>query len=127
MKTFNKVLVIDDDPVLRALAKDYFEARGTKQVLQAANGLEALDHLQQQNNGIDLILSDLNMPQLDGVEFLSRIKDLDYDGPIVIISGTYDVVIKMAQELGNKEQLNIAGALVKPFDPAKLDSLIAQM
>ncbi|MEE8296686.1 MAG: response regulator, partial [Hyphomicrobium sp.] len=94
MRTFNKVLVIDDDPILRALAKEYFESRGTKEVLQAANGLEALDVLQQRDIGIGLILSDLNMPQLDGVEFLGRVKDLDYDGPIVIISGTYDVVIK---------------------------------
>ena len=126
-KTFAKVLVIDDDPVLRAMVEEYFMRRGATEVLQAGDGMEALELVQQQAAAIDLIVSDLNMPKLDGVELMTRLKDARFDGPIIIVSGTYDVVITMAQELASKNNLTIAGTIYKPFTPGKLDEIINAM
>lgn len=126
-KVFATVLVIDDDPVLRALVEQYFIQRGSDEVLHAGDGLEALEHLSQQGAAIDLIVSDLNMPKLDGVELMSRLKDVGFTGPIIIVSGTYDVVITMATELANLNNLHIAGTIYKPFSADKLDEIIGGM
>jgi len=126
-KKFARVLVIDDDPVLRTLVEQYFIQRGGSEVLHAADGLEALEHLTQQGPAIDLIISDLNMPKLDGVELMTRLKDVGFAGPIIIISGTYDVVITMATELASLKNLNVAGTICKPFSADKLDEIIGEM
>ena len=121
---FTRVLVIDDDPVLRTLVEEYFIQRGSSEVLHASNGVEALEHLKQQGSSIDLIISDLNMPDLDGVELMTQLKEIGFAAPIVIVSGTYDVVITMANELANQLGLNIAGTIHKPFSAEKLDEIV---
>ena len=127
MNRFRKVLIIDDDPVLRAMVHEYFQKHGAEHILEAGDGMEALEHIEREGAGLDLILSDLNMPRLDGVELINRLRDMAYTGPIVIISGTFDVVITMAQELAGEHQLNIAGTIYKPFSADKLDEIIAEM
>ena len=124
---FARILVIDDDPVLRSLVEQYFIQRGCSEVLHAGDGLEALEHLKQHGPAIDLIITDLNMPKLDGVELMARLEDVGFAGPIIIVSGTYDVVITMANELANIHNLNIAGTISKPFSARKLDEIINAM
>ena len=126
-KTFAKVLIIDDDPVLRALVEQYFSQHGCSDVLHASDGLEALEHVKLHGSAIDLIISDLNMPKLDGVELMGRLKAVGFTGPIIIVSGTYDVVITMAEELASLQDLNIAGTIYKPFTAEKLDEIINAM
>ena len=125
MTAFAKVVVIDDDPVLRMMVQEYFERRGPCEVLHAGDGIEALRIVREHGSSIDLVLSDLNMPRLDGVELLNRLKEIAFQGPIIIVSGTVDVIITMAHELAAKHGLNIAGTIYKPFDPKKLDEIIA--
>ena len=125
MTTFSRVLIIDDDPVLRAMVSEFFQQRGASKVLQAADGLDALELIESTAPTIDLIVSDINMPRLDGVELIRRLKDVGYKGSIVIVSGTYDVVITMAQELASQLDLNIIGTIHKPFVASKLDEIIA--
>ncbi len=123
MRTFDSVLVIDDDPVLRAILDTYFSNRGAANVHHAANGLEALDVLSSQKP-VDLIVCDLNMPQLDGVEFIASLKDADAACPIVILSGTIDVVIAMAEEMAASLKLEVIGTIRKPFSAEKMDAVL---
>ena len=125
MTKYSRVLIIDDDPVLRAMVGEYFQQRGAKEVLDASDGLEALHLIESTAQTVDLIVSDINMPRLDGVELIRRLKEFEYKGSIVIVSGTYDVVITMARELAVQLDLNIIGAIHKPFSAAKLDEIIA--
>ena len=127
MKAFNTVLIIDDDPILRAMAQEHFERRGTTQVLHAKDGQEALDLLQDNGDEIDFVLSDINMPAVNGVELMQRLTNCDYRGPIVIVSSTLGVLVKMAQELAAQNSLNVVGTLEKPFDSQKLDHLVASI
>ena len=61
------VLVVDDDPHIRALARSVLEKHGYL-VSEAHNGAAALSHLE--DNQVQLILSDVFMPDMDGIEFL---------------------------------------------------------
>ncbi len=79
----NKVLIVDDDNMTlqtlsMALADDYI-------TLTAANGLNALNLLGRED--IDVILSDLDMPGLNGIELLSRVQELESPVPMIVITG----------------------------------------
>lgn len=126
MRVFENVMVIDDDPVLRAIIDGYFMKRGSTTVYHAANGQEALDVLAS-NPSIDLIVNDLNMPQLDGVELLRAFKTAGVSCPIVILSGTIDVVITMAEELAASLELNVVAAIRKPFTVEKMDEVLSSV
>ena len=69
----NRLLVVEDTPFFRKIEKNYFESAGFK-VSQASNGKEALDILLEEPNSIDLIVSDIVMPVMDGYELVGKIK-----------------------------------------------------
>jgi DNA-binding response OmpR family regulator len=66
----NKILVIDDEPDIRQLLKDYFELQGY-QVMLGSNGREAVEKAAL---GPDIILLDINMPEMDGLEVCKRVR-----------------------------------------------------
>ena len=82
-----KVLIADDEVGLRDLLERFFKTRGLEVDL-ACDGREALDMFQADD--YDLVLTDLKMPRLDGLQLLVAIKDINPRVPVVIISGYGD-------------------------------------
>ncbi len=117
----NSVLIVDDDRVICGVTQAFFEKQGITEVFTAKNGVQALEILDQRNNDIDLIVCDLQMPEIDGIQFLRHLHDCDYKGAVSILSGVDGSVISLAQSLANTHKLNIVGALQKPinFDDIK--------
>lgn len=123
---FKKVLIVDDSSIVRDIFTRFFDKQSERRckVLKAGNGVEALDILHEQDD-IELILLDINMPMMDGVTFLTVLKrDQFYtDVPIIVISteGSEEDIAK-ALALGAK------GYLRKPINAkvlqAKLDSIV---
>ena len=114
------VLIVDDDPILSAIAEMFFQKRGAEYVKTAVNGHHGLQLVDQRNNEIDFILCDLNMPELDGVRFLRHLQQRDFRVPIAILSGEDGSVITLAENLARTHRLNIVGALQKPaFHPGQ--------
>jgi CheY-like chemotaxis protein len=93
------VLVVDDEPDYVETIADEYQDLGC-QVLKAFNGQEALE-LVAQHPKIDLIVSDIRMPKMDGVELLTKIKDMNPATPVIIfITGHSDLKINQAYDLG---------------------------
>jgi excisionase family DNA binding protein len=93
------ILVIDDEPVIGQLFKDGLSETGC-QVTTTLSSLEALELLG--NRHFDLIFLDLLMPELDGAELFRRIRQMDKDEPVVIITGYPDSdVMRRAMEHGS--------------------------
>ena len=126
MNPFENVLIIDDDPILRAISQSYFAALGTESIFVAGNGRQALQIIVDQGGAIDFILCDLNMPELDGLEFLRHLKDEKFIGSIGIVSGEDMSVIETAGRLAKSYNLNIAGMVQKPLCKAAFDELVAK-
>ncbi|HEX2171682.1 MAG TPA: response regulator [Dehalococcoidia bacterium] len=105
------ILVVDDDLQIRLLLSDFLETEEYR-VATAPNGAAALDLVEQECP--DLILLDMNMPILDGWEFVRRMGQRGLDLPIVVMTAARDAQ-HVAAEVG------AAGWLHKPFD---LDTLI---
>lgn len=82
------VLIIDDEKIIRDGFKSYLEDLDYR-VLEAENGRVGLDIYEQKKP--DLILLDLRMPEIDGLEVLTTINELTPDIPVIIVSGTSEI------------------------------------
>ncbi|AVO51255.1 serine phosphatase RsbU (regulator of sigma subunit) [Ectopseudomonas oleovorans] len=107
-KTSATLLIIDDDDVVRASLAAYLEDSGFK-VLQANNGLQGLEVFQQESP--DLMICDLRMPQVDGLELIRRINALGVDVPVIVVSGA-GVMNDAVEAL----RLGAADYLIKPLE-----------
>ncbi|MGC9403319.1 response regulator [Vibrio genomosp. F10] len=97
------ILLVDDDPVFRRIAGGYLESQGYG-VVEAENGLEALKKLRSDEP--DLVISDLSMPVLNGIEFAEEVS-LEYPSlPLIVVSATDDMAdVAKALKFGIKDFL----------------------
>ncbi|HEY7413883.1 MAG TPA: response regulator transcription factor, partial [Ktedonobacteraceae bacterium] len=106
------ILMVDDDPDIRHLVAIYLHNEGY-QVLEAADGLEALDLLQQQQE-IDLIILDLMMPHLDGIQACLKIRE-GRQMPIIMLSAKGEDLDKILGLSTGADDY-----VTKPFNPLEL-------
>src|SRR5210317_2149040 len=86
----SKILIIEDEAAIRrVLVKIISEENDTYQVEEAEDGLEGIELIK--NNDYDLVLCDIKMPKMDGVEVLEKAKKIKPEIPIVMISGHGDL------------------------------------
>ena len=115
------ILVVDDSKTIRSIIVKILKLTKLEigQIFEAENGKEALDCLK--DNWIDLILSDLNMPVMSGIEMISEMArdGLLKDIPVVVIST--DGSVKRIEELKEK---GIREYIRKPFTPESLSEVI---
>ena len=79
-----KILIVDDDDGVREMLADFFEVLGFRSIV-ASNGREALDILDKHQ--VSLVISDIKMPVMDGIEMLRRIKKRHTDLDVILITG----------------------------------------
>lgn len=107
-----KVLVVDDDASARLLARAVLEKHGHR-VVEAGNGLEALERLRGEPS-VELVVADLNMPELDGLELIWEMRDAPRWAhiPVIVLTGENDDLLetKLIEE-GADDYLS------KPIDP----------
>jgi heterodisulfide reductase subunit A2 len=115
-KDFN-ILVVDDELIVRDSLKEWLEVEGGFHVSMAENGQEALDHLKAET--CHLMLLDIKMPGMDGVEVLQKAKELFPDLPVIMMTAYATVETGVeAMKIGALDYL------IKPFDT---DSLIPKI
>ncbi len=104
------ILVIDDDAAIRRSLRRILETRGHI-VREADNGSAALEN--EASDDLDLVITDVYMPEMDGIEFLIRFRDIFPDTPIIAMSGggyaTKEFVLQDAGLIG------ATGTLSKPL------------
>lgn len=112
-----KILVVDDDPFVRDMLS-YILETSDYGVITAENGVEALTYCLKHPDSIDLIVSDVNMPEMDGIQLIKALRDQGIDVPIIMVtsvssisvavdalsSGAIDYVLK---DEGIQETINI--------------------
>jgi DNA-binding response OmpR family regulator len=81
-----RILVVDDDPTYRQLVTLHLTKAGYE-VFIATDGQQALEWLGNEHQRPDLLLVDLLMPRLSGIELLERIRGLSYKLPVIMITG----------------------------------------
>lgn len=116
-----RILVVDDDPAVRDSVAMVLESAGflVDQAEQGATGMRLL-----RAHAPDLVITDILMPQKEGIETIREIRAVLPDTPIIAISGGTDMgadYLKMAQTFGATE------VLAKPFDPMVMLELVHRL
>ena len=112
----NSLLVVDDDPEIRNLVKEYLTLRGYR-VRAAQDGKEALALVEQERP--HLIILDLNMPGMHGVEVLRALRARDFKGGVVTLSASQD-----QEELQHTLDLGAVDVMGKPVDLERLELVV---
>jgi two-component system, response regulator, stage 0 sporulation protein F len=117
MMALGRILVVDDEAPVREVLTEYFATEGYT-VEQATSGVEALSAVRGRR--ADLVLLDVRMPGLDGVQVLRRIRELDDSVPVIMVTANEDIGLA-------KETLKLGAFdyVAKPFDFDYLDRAVA--
>jgi EAL domain-containing protein (putative c-di-GMP-specific phosphodiesterase class I)/ActR/RegA family two-component response regulator len=124
-QTFN-FLLVDDDPVFLAVAETVLQSLGHNVAATATDGERGVGALTQARSPVDMIILDLNMPNLDGLAFMRSAAKSGFAGQIIISSGESEAVIRSAQRMGEMLGVRICGALKKPIQRDALAELLEQ-
>ncbi|NJD37840.1 MAG: response regulator [Geobacter sp.] len=113
------ILIVDDSAAMRSLLAATLEAVGDVTVIQANNGFEALRMLPREQ--VNLVLTDINMPDINGLELLSFIRNnpLYKELPVIVISTEGS-----QKDIEKGLALGATAYLVKPFKPEQLLELV---
>lgn len=109
-----QVLIIDDQPVMRKLLEQFLKDK--YEVISLENGKEALEWMYD-GNIPDVVIADLNMPEIDGFEYIKRVRESAFfqDIPLIVLSGEDSSAERIkCLKLGANDYL------IKPFNPEEL-------
>ncbi len=114
------ILIADDSPTIRKFVAFSLKMQGYE-VVAASDGMEAAEKLPFQK--FDLIITDLNMPNMDGFEFIKVIRNnADYkETPIIILSS-----LSESEDIERGMSLGANSYMVKPFDPKRIQYEVAK-
>ncbi len=108
-----KILIVDDAAFMRMMIKDVISKNGYEVAGEAVNGMDAVDKYKELKP--DLVLMDITMPEMDGLQALKKIREGDPEAKIIMCSamGQQAMVIEAIQS-GAKD------FIVKPFQPERI-------
>jgi PAS domain S-box-containing protein len=115
------ILVVEDEPAVRRLVRTVLEDGGYH-IREAANGREALEYLERGAGHVDLILTDVVMPDITGPELVARLAPLEHAIPVLFMSGYADTHL-----LNRGVNQSTIGVLRKPFTGEQLTTRVAEV
>lgn len=119
-------LVVDDEELMRDFLCMALQKSGIGNVISANCGSNALDHVETGSVAIDIILCDLQMPEMDGIEVIRHLANDGFGGGIVLVSGEDKRVLKTAENMAEVRGLNVIGSLSKPVPVHNIISLMKE-
>lgn len=117
-----RILLLDDDAFMLEMLADTIAGLGYAHVhaeTDARSALEALPRFRP-----DLLVCDLSMPDMDGIEFLRTVAEQGFDGGVILLSGMDSGILRAAEMLAMAQGLTIVGACSKPLSRSALADLL---
>lgn len=118
-----RVLIVDDDPLMLELLRHQLQALGVEHVLTTESGDAALEALRG-DPAISMVLTDISMPGMDGPRLLRHLADAHCAAKIVLVSGVSVELLQSIGELGRSHGLQIVGYIHKPVLPEALEAML---
>lgn len=109
------VLVIDDEETSQALARIALERLGFTNICLAGDGALAIKAMDNMPRQPDFVISDIFMPQSDGIELVNALAQRQYSGGLVLVSGGDGQFLVIAKRIARFHGLNLLGSLSKPI------------
>lgn len=116
----SKILVVDDSPTIRKFISIALKVKGFE-IISASDGMEALELLP--NDNVDLVITDLNMPNIDGFNLIERIRTNEnyQNTPIIVMSNLSD-----SEDIQRAINLGANSYIIKPFDQNNITKEVAK-
>ncbi len=121
------IVLVDDDPLMLKLLSTMLAQLGYTRVAACESGQQALQQITGAHAGVDLIFLDINMPGMDGIEFIRRLTQSRYGGSVILVSGENSRILESVERLIEAHQLIALGHLQKPVKPGELARLISKL
>lgn len=121
-----RILLLDDDPWMLKLLGHFLAQLGYIQVFGYESGPQALQQVAHWSSHTDVIFLDINMPGMDGIEFIRELVKRGFCGGVVLVSGENDRTLESVKKLIESQKLNSLGHLAKPVQPEELSRLLRQ-
>ena len=121
-----RVLIVDDSALHRLHAEELLQKLGVMEILHAGNGLEALDVLNTAAYAPDVLLVDLEMPGMDGVELLQQLMQRNLRMDVVVVSSRENALLTTVEMMSQTLGIAILGALQKPLTLERLAGVLRQ-
>ncbi|MCC2681996.1 MAG: response regulator receiver (CheY-like) modulated diguanylate phosphodiesterase domain [Nitrosospira multiformis] len=119
-----KILVLDDESFMLKLLNRILSNLGYSSVTLCDSGRAALEKIADVDAAPNVILLDLNMPEMDGIEFVRHLVDRHYLGSLILVSGEDERILQTTVKLVRAHKIPILGYLHKPVKPDALSELL---
>jgi CheY-like chemotaxis protein len=120
------VLVVDDDDLQRQFLARLLARAGIGPLFGATNGRAALEAFREEQQPIDVVVCDLLMPEMDGIEFLKQVSDEGYTPSVVISSGADEDTQREMEAVARTHGLRVLGFIPKPVSVDALLTVLAR-
>ncbi len=122
-----RILMVDDEAFHFEFVSNTLRKLGIAQVSHARDGIEGLAMLNDANPAPDVLICDLAMPRMDGVEFLRNVANLNFKGGVILLSGAQMSVLRTVQQLTREHGINLLGSFEKPVRKDALAAALARL
>lgn len=119
------IVVIDDDSFMINVVTRLLGSMGYKNVQSASNGKAAIKIMD--GRSFDLVISDLRMPDMDGIEMMRHLAEMEPCPSIILMSGVDKKILASAERLAKVHQLSLLGTIIKPVKRDELERLIGKL
>ena len=120
------ILVVEDDDFQRGMLVKMLSFFGILSIADVGDGKQALEKIRGENaKPVDIVICDLNMPQMDGLEFLRHLGQEKHNIAIIIVSGLSSKLLSSAGMMAEMYGIKLLGAIEKPISAAQLKTLLS--
>ena len=120
-----RFLVAEDHEFQRGVLVRMLESLGAKAIHEAADGRAALAIIQDPTRPVDIVISDLEMPGMDGMEFVRHLGETGVRVSIILASALERKLLASIATMSEAYGINLLGVVEKPITPAKLEALVS--
>lgn len=118
------IIIVDDDQFQLKLLSHQLAMVGYENVTAFDDGQTALDQMAGKMLDGTVVILDLNMPNMDGLEFLQRLQESQFNGALLLVSGEDERVLQAAEKLASSYNLQVLGHLSKPVQQEQLQKYL---
>ena len=113
------ILIVDDSDIVRMVVKKSLNLYGYMDIIEGKDGLIALEIINERGKEIDLFVFDVNMPKMDGIALVGKVRELGLKTPIIMLTTETD-----KEKMLKAKTLGATGWIIKPFDSVKFIKVV---
>jgi CheY-like chemotaxis protein len=122
-----KILLIEDEETSREIAETALKCIGTMEIVFADDGQHALQLLDIMESPPDVVISDIFMPNKDGIEIVNALAERQFVGGFILLTGANPDMVEIAHTMAVNGGLQVLAALRKPLDVQELARALASL